>query len=69
MKKMVENTNKWLRTLTPKRPHLSMLLENIIFSIGRLMKITSQDAHFTNRNATVQKPVCGDFDPHSLHQN
>ena len=64
MKKMVEKTNKWPRTLTP---HLSMLLKNIIFSIGGLMKITSQDAHFTNRNATVQKPVCGDFDPHSLH--
>ena len=66
---MVANTNDWLRTLTPKRPHLSMLLKNILFSIGGLMKITSKDAHFTNRNTTVQKLVCGDFDPHSLQQS
>ena len=66
---MVGNAAEWLRTLTPKQPPPSMLLKNIIFSIGRLMKITSQDAHFTNRDIAVQKPVCGHYVSQSLHQS
>ena len=37
---------------------LSLLVQNLILTIGKVMKLTAQDASFTNQETAIQEKVC-----------
>ncbi|KAJ7382455.1 hypothetical protein OS493_034892 [Desmophyllum pertusum] len=53
LRKMVVDTSESLKTSEVKHNFsLALLVENLIFSIGKAMKISSENAYFTNQNTT-----------------
>ena len=59
LKKMVVDTSESLKTSEVKHNlSLALLVENLIFSIGKAMKISSENAYFTNQNTTTVNMVC-----------
>ena len=59
LKKIVVNASTSLKTSGSERNlNLTLLVENIIFSIGKAMKISSEKAHLTNLNTVTANMVC-----------
>ena len=59
LQKLVANLRERFRATTSKSGStLTLLTKNIIYSIGKLLTISSKDAHFTNQDKPLQKKVC-----------
>ena len=62
LQKLVANVRERFRATTPKSGStLTLLTENIIYSIGKLLKISSGDAHFANQDKPLHKMVCSNI--------
>ena len=62
LQKLVANVRERFRATTPKSGStLILLTENIIYSIGKLLTISSRDAHFSNQDKPLQKMVCSNI--------
>ena len=59
LQKLVANVRERFRATTSKSGStLTLLTKNIIYSIGKLLTISSRDVDFTNQDKTLQKMVC-----------
>ena len=61
LQKLVANVRERFRATTSKSGStLTLLTKNIIYSIGKLLTISSRDVnvHFTNQDKPLQKMVC-----------
>ena len=62
LQKLVANVRERFRATTSKSGStLTLLTENIIYSIGKLLKISSRDAHFANQDKSLQNMVCSNI--------
>ena len=62
LQKLVANVREQFRATTSKSGStLTLLTENIIYSIGKLLTISSRDAHFANQDKPLQKMVCSNI--------
>ena len=62
LQKLVANVRERFRATTPKSGStLTLLTENIIYSIGKLLTISSRDAHFANQDKPLHKMVCSNI--------
>ena len=62
LQKLVANVRERFRATTSKSGStLTLLTKNIIYSIGKLLTISSRDANFTNQDKTLQKMVCSNI--------
>ena len=58
LQKLVANLRERFRATTSKSGStLTLLTKNIIYSIGKLLTISSRDAHFTSLDKSLQKMV------------
>ena len=59
LQKLVANVRERFRATTSRSGStLTLLTKNIIYSIGKLLTISSRDVDFTNQDKTLQKMVC-----------
>ena len=62
LQKLVANVLERFRATTSKSGStLTLLTEKIIYSIGKLLKISSRDAHFANQDKSLQNMVCSNI--------
>ena len=62
LQKLVANVRERFRATTSKSGStLTLLTENIIYSTGKLLTISSRDAHFANQDKPLQKMVCSNI--------
>ena len=62
LQKLVANVQERFRETTSKSgTTLTLLTKNIIYSIGKLLTISSRDAHFTNQDKPQQEMVCSNI--------
>ena len=62
LQKVVANMSERFRATTPKPGStLTLLAKNLIYSIGKLLTISSRDAHFANLQTPLQKMVCSNI--------
>ena len=62
LQKLVANVRERFRETTSKPgTTLTLLTKNIIYSIGKLLTISSRDAHFTNQDKPQQEMVCSNI--------
>ena len=62
LQKLVANVRERFRETTSKSgTTLTLLTKNIIYSIGKLLTISSRDAHFTNQDKPQQEMVCSNI--------
>ena len=62
LQKLVANVRERFRATTSKSGStLTLLTENIIYSIGKLLTISSRDAHIANQDKPLQKMVCSNI--------
>ena len=62
LQKLVANLRERFSATTSKSGStLTLLTKNIIYSIGKLLTISSRDAHFTNQDRPLQKMVCSNI--------
>ena len=62
LQKLVTNVRERFRAITSKSGStLTLLTENIIYSTGKLLTISSRDAHFANQDKPLQKMVCSNI--------
>ena len=70
LQKLVANVRERFRATTSKSGStLTLLTENIIYSIGKLLTISSRDAHFANQDKPLQKMVCSNIIKFYLWKN
>ena len=70
LQKLVANVRERFRATTSKSGStLTLLTENIIYSIGKLLTISSRDAHFANQDMPLQKMVCSNIIKFYLWKN
>ena len=62
LQKLVANVRERFRETTSKPgTTLTLLTKNIIYSIGKLLRISSRDANFTNQDKPQQEMVCSNI--------
>ena len=62
LQKLVANVRERFRESTSKSgTTLTLLTKNIIYSIGKLLTISSRDANFTNQDKPQQEMVCSNI--------
>ena len=62
LQKLVANVRERFRETTSKSgTTLTLLTKNIIYSIGKLLTISSRDAPFTNQDKPQQEMVCSNI--------
>lgn len=62
LQKLVANVRERFRETTSKPgTTLTLLTKNIIYSIGKLLTISSRDANFTNQDKPLHKMVCSNI--------
>ena len=62
LQKLVANVRERFRETTSKSgTTLTLLTKNIIYSIGKLLTISSRDARFTNQDKPQQEMVCSNI--------
>lgn len=62
LQKVVANMSEQFRATTSKPGStLTLLAKNLIYSIGKLLRISSRDADFANLQTPLQKMVCSNI--------
>ena len=62
LQKLVANVREPFReTASKSGTTLTLLTKNIIYSIGKLLTISSRDANFTNQDKPQQEMVCSNI--------
>ena len=62
LQKLVANVRERFReTASKSGTTLTLLTKNIIYSIGKLLTISSRDANFTNQDKPQQEMVCSNI--------